>query len=269
MQHLMVGSLLLLTVGARADLIVYTSSTVNPVTESDGTESVEVKDASVLLTSPDSAFGSIDDLQATGENIFPAAGPTYALISLENLFETDSGSLISSSDDIFSATLWVYQNLNSYGSGTLTIRGLIPGVADWDEATASWNNSDATATGWEGGTIESALSTNSYGTASFTETNELSWVSIDITDALKAYHAGEIGGIVLTSDGAHDDTAFSFDSSENLSGNGLVIAVDQVPEPAVVAFIGIGAGAFYIARKLRSKTEALCAEGYMCNGLEK
>ena len=261
-QKVIVGSLLCFTVGANADIIVYTSSTANPVTESDGTESVEVKDASFLLTSPDSAFGGINDVQATGENVFPPGGPTYAVISLDNLFETSSGSLISSGDDIFSATLWVYQNGTSAGTGTLTIRGLIPDVADWDEATASWNNKDATGTGWDGsgGTIQTALSTNTYGTATYNEVNENSWVSIDITDALKAYHAGEIGGIVLTSDGTHFDNRISFDSSENLSGNGLVIAVDQVPEPAALAFIGIGAGAFYVARRLNSKPEALYAE---------
>lgn len=266
-QKIIVGSLLCFTVGANtvganADFIVYTSSSANPVTESDGTESVEVKDASFLLTSPDSAFGGINDVQATGENPIVPGGPTYAVISLGNLFETSSGSLIGSAGDIFSATLWVYQNWNSGGTGTLTVRGLIPGVADWDEATASWNNKDATETGWDGsgGTIQTALSTSTYGTTTYDEANELSWVSIDITDALKAYYEGEIGGIALTSDGTHFDNAFSFDSSENLSGNGLVIAVDQVPEPAVVAFIGIGAGAFYVARRLNSKPEARYAE---------
>ena len=256
-QKIIVGSLLCFTVGANADIIVYTSSSANPVTESDGTESFEVKDASFLLTSPDSAFGGINDVQATG--VF---GTTYAVISLGNLFETSSGSLIGSAGDIFSATLWVYQNVNGAGTGTLTIRGLIPGVSDWDEATATLEHKDATGTGWDGsgGTIQTALSTSSYGTATYDEANENSWVSIDITDALKAYHAGEIGGIVLTSDGIHNDNAFSFDSSENLSGNGLVIAVDQVPEPAALAFIGIGAGAFYVARRLNSKPEALYAE---------
>lgn len=261
-QKIIVGSLLCFTVGANADIIVYTSSSANPVTESDGTESFEVKDASFLLTSPGSAFGGINDVQATGENIFPAGGPTYAVISLGNLFETGSGSLIGSGDDIFSATLWVYQNVNGTKTGTLTIRGLTPGVADWDEATATWEHKDGTETGWDGsgGTIQTALSTNTYGTATYDEANENSWVSIDITDALKAYHAGEIGGIVLTSEGGYTEYNFSFDSSENLSGNGLVIAVDQVPEPAALAFIGIGAGAFYVARRLNSKPEALCAE---------
>jgi hypothetical protein len=248
--------------GAHADLIVYTSSTANPVTANDGTESVGFKDASFLLSSPNTAFGSIPDVQATGENVFPLAGPTYAVISLENLFTSGFGSLIGSSNDIYGATLWVYQNVNGAGTGTLTIRGLIPDVADWNEAAASWNNKDATGTGWDGagGTIQSTLNTETYGTATYDEANEDSWVSIDITDALKAYKEGEIGGIVLTSDGIHNDNRFSFDSAENLSGNGLVIAVDQIPEPAVVSFLGIGATAFYIARKWHAKTEALYAE---------
>ena len=261
-QSVIVGSLLCFTLGANADIIVYTSSTANPVTENDGTESIEVKDASFLLTSPNSAFGGINDVQATGQNIFPPAGPTYAVISLDTLFTSTSGSLIGSANDIYSATLWVYQNYNGAGTGTLTIRGLTPDAGDWDEATASWNNKDATGTGWDGsgGTIETKLTETTYGTATYDEANELSWVSIDITAALKAYYEGEIGGIVLTSDGIHNDNAISFDSSENISGNGLVIAVDQVPEPAVIAFLGIGAGAFYVARKLNSKPEALYAE---------
>ena len=259
---IMVGSLLCFTLSASADLVVYTSSTANPVAVNDGVENIAIKDASFLLTSPDSTFGSINDVQATGENLIPSGGPTYAVISLGNLFETTSGSLISSGSDIFSATLWVYQNVNGAGTGTLSVRGLIPGVADWDEATASWNNKDATGTGWDGsgGTIQTALSATTYGTTTYDEANELSWVSIDITDALKAYHAGEIGGIVLTSDGTHFNNALSFDSSENLSGNGLAIAIDQVPEPAAVAFIGIGAGAFYVARRLKSKTEGHYAQ---------
>ena len=260
-QKIIVGSMLCFAVSASADLIVYTSSTANPVATNDGTENIAIKDASFLLTAPDTAFGGINDVQATGQNIFPPGGPTYAAISLGNLFETSSGSLISSGGDINSATLWVYQNGASAGTGTLSVRGLTPAAADWNEATATWNNKDASATGWDGsgGTIQTALSAT-YGTATYDEANENSWVSIDITDALKAYKDGTISGIVLTSDGTHFGNAFSFDSSENLSGNGLVIAVDQVPEPAVVSFIGIGAGAFYMARKWRSKSEILNAE---------
>ena len=58
-QKIIVGSLLCFTVGANADIIVYTSSSANPVTESDGTESFEVKDALLLLTSPDSALAAL------------------------------------------------------------------------------------------------------------------------------------------------------------------------------------------------------------------
>ena len=86
-------------------------------------------------------------------------------------------------------------------------------------------------------------------------------MGIDITDALKAYKDGTIGGIVLTSDGTHFDNAFSFDAKENSSGNGLVVVVDQVPEPAVLSFIGIGASAFYISRRVRRKKEAYAPAG--------
>ena len=87
----------------------------------------------------------------------------------------------------------------------------------------------------------------------------MSWVSIDITDALKAYHAGEIGGIVLTSDGIHNDNAFSFDSSENLSGNGGNSRRSNT-RARRNRLHRDWYGAFYVARRLNSKPKALYAE---------
>ena len=245
----------LTSLSAQADIVVYTTGTGTAGLMSDYTQTFTVRDASLLFTSPDEAFGSIGDVQATGENFFPPAGPTYAVLSLENLFSSDQGQLITSADDITSANLWVYQNVNSGGSGTLTIQGLSTTASDWTESTATWNTSGVT-NGWDGagGDIDTVLS-GSYGTAAYSETNINSWVSINITDALKAYKEGTIGGIVLTSDGTHNDNLFSFDSDENISGNSIVLQVDQIPEPTAVSLIMIGGSFFYGVRRNRKNNE--------------
>jgi hypothetical protein len=106
-----------------------------------------------------------------------------------------------------------------------------------------------------GGDIDTVLS-GSYGTAAYSETNINSWVSINITDALKAYKEGTIGGIVLTTDGTHNDNVFSFDSDQNVSGNSIVLQVDQtIPEPAAVSLIMIGGSFFYGMRRHRKHRE--------------
>ena len=102
----------LTSLSAQADIVVYTSGTGTAGLMSDYTQTFTARDASLLFTAPDEPFGSIGDVQASGENFFPPGGPTYALLSLDNLFSGDQGQLITSADDITSANLWVYQNVN-------------------------------------------------------------------------------------------------------------------------------------------------------------
>jgi hypothetical protein len=238
-----------------ADIVIYTSSSANAGQTGDAVQTYTLRDASLSAgLASDNPGGALDNVQATGMNVFPAGGPTYALLSFDALFSGAEGSKIGGDgSNINSANLFMYQNGNSTGSGTLTIRGLSAGASDWNEGAATWNNKDGTSGGWDGanGDISGALLDGDYGTYSYSDGDANSWISIDITGALQAYAEGTIGGIVLITDGTHNGNRFSFDSSENASGNGAVLRVDQIPEPAVASFMLIGSAYMLVNRRMR------------------
>jgi hypothetical protein len=242
---------------AQADIVIYTSGTGDAglITGDEvATQTFTVRDASLTGTAPDFAWGDGNDVQLSGTASW--AGITnqgYAVLSLENLFGGTYGQFITSGDDITSANLFMYQNGNGRADGSLTIRGLSTTASDWTESTATWNSKDGGTNGWDGagGDINTQLS-GSYGTTTFSDGS--GWVSIDITAALKAYKDGTIAGLVLTTDAGATipnlNPHFSFDSTDNSSGNSIVLQVDQVvPEPAAVSLIMIGGSLFYGARR--------------------
>lgn len=236
----------------QAIVLVFTSGTSDAGLEYDHTEAMTIRDASLLVGT--STSGSGGDVQAAGITNIPPQGPTYALLSFDTIFSGSLGSThIISSGLIDSATLWVYQNVNSGDPGTLTLHGLDNSASDWVESEVSYAAKSSTATGWDGsgGDIDQALVSGNYGTHSYSD--QTGWVGIDITNALRAYKEGNISGLVMKSDGDFDAN-FSFDSKENSSGNGLVLEVDVVPEPAAVGLIAIcgSIGIFYRMRRCRA-----------------
>ena len=156
-RRVIAGGLFFISAGAYADLVLYASGSADAGQSADATQAVSIKDSSFLKTTPDTIYGTGGDVQASGENLFPPGGPTYAIIALENIFTSAMGSQIGSGADIFSATLWVYQNENGSNGGTLSLRGLSTAASDWTEASATWNKK-ITPHGWDaGGDITTAL----------------------------------------------------------------------------------------------------------------
>lgn len=239
-----------------ADIVIYTSGTGNAGQTGEFTQSYTLRDATLTFRSPTAAWGGGHDVQVGGIDTF-SIGPDNMVLSFDDLFSGEQGRKIGNDgNNINSANLFMFQN-GGVGSGTLTVSGLSAGASDWNEATATWNTKDGT-TGWDGagGDIDTALSGN-YGSYNFSDTDS-GWVSIDITDALKAYAEGTIGGIVLTTDAQDffDIPFFSADSKDNPSGNSAVLRVDQIPEPAVASFMLIGSAYMLVNRRMRQRIEA-------------
>ena len=121
---------------SHADIVIYTSGTSNAGLTGDATQTFTLRGASVSGSSPDTAWGGINDAQVSG-TFFADPDPGYALLSLDNLFSGEQGQFITSGADITSANLFMYQNLGSSGSGILTVRGLSLAASDWNEASAT------------------------------------------------------------------------------------------------------------------------------------
>jgi hypothetical protein len=211
------------------------------------------RDAFGDSTAPDFEFFGSGATQVSRPNLL-GEEEAVAIWSFTGL--THLGSPLTSAD-VGTAILHLRQSsLATTGiDNTYTIGGLVTGNAAFDTSAMSWNDiNDGGAGDWTGGTLGGSI-TGSFG--SFTATPGFdTLVSIDLTDALKAYLDGTIDGIVLynfTDDLgalAGSDNAFIPYSNDNLTqANRPGLLVTIVPEPSTALLGAIGALALLRRRR--------------------
>ncbi|MBB5351738.1 hypothetical protein HNR46_001977 [Haloferula luteola] len=158
------------------------------------------------------------------------------------------------SAQVSTAMLYLRQDYSST-SQTWTIYGLATGNTGWDSSNMTWADLDtSSATDWTGDTLVGSLG-STYGTFSTTGLDVDTNISVDITDAFKAYLDGSISGIAFMQN-ANGTTLNGGDrrlivfSDENLTSSNLPgLLVTQVPEPST-AILGL-LGSLALLRRRR------------------
>lgn len=205
---------------------------------------VQWKDAQVNFDQPDRA-GDYETIGLLRRNSGPPAhGQAHGIISLDGLFG-NLGLQIPDNAAITSAYLYVYHDA-PWGAQAISVDGLAPADADWDESAASFNER-ASGAAWSGGaTIENSciwgygmFSPPAQGTAP-------GWfqIPLDVKDALADYRAGNVGGMVLKAD---DEDGFAinsvyFHSDEHpdvATRPGLLVGLKTIPGSLPAAIVGI------------------------------
>jgi hypothetical protein len=213
----------------------YDSNANDPSLTATDARQIGWKDTMVSPLYPNDINGNGTTLGVEQHRLFPAL-QDHAIFSFDGLFGTIDNGIPS---DSLIAYARLYVHVNSYsGSQIVTIRGLSSADANWVENEASYN-SKATGISWTGGNFAASLTLDNFG--SVDNPTATGWLSINVTDALKAYQAGRIGGIALVSldEGVLENNSFFVDSREMPgTGPGLLVDFTSVPEPMEVTLIG-------------------------------
>jgi hypothetical protein len=172
----------------------------------------------------------------------------YGFNSISGFTATDvqAASIYGNINEVF------YLNQPSGNAVIATIRGLESSQRNFSEGTANWNN------------LNNSHFTTSYGTFSI-DPNIIngSWFGVDVTNALKDYLNGTIGGIAfeVTQQGESftgSDIMIQFQSQENTTASlrpGMMVNVAPVPEPSG-ALLGGLAGMIGLLRRRRPAPRA-------------
>ena len=202
------------------------------------------KDLTTFENLPNTAFNG-SPLGITGASLM-GGDRNITYFGFNTISGFTAGQVISASiyGNINDAT---YLNQVSGSQITITTRGLALSQLNFSETTSSWN------------TLNDTHLTTNYG--SFTVDPSIadgSWLSMDVTNALKDYLNGTIGGIAfeITRPGdsfTASDQTVQLMSQENTTASlrpGMMVNVAPVPEPSG-ALLGGLAGMIGLLRRRR------------------
>ncbi len=153
-----------------------------------------------------------------------------------------------SSANVSAAQLYLRQDFSSL-SQTWNIVGLATGNANWDTSTMTFNDIDgAGVDDWTGGTLAGSTLGNygSFNTSNGGGIGVDTNISVDITNAFKAYLDGTIVGIAFVNNTngltpTAGDNRFQPYSNENTTAtNRPGLLVTTVPEPSSALLGGLG-----------------------------
>lgn len=249
---------------ARATIITnYYSGSVNNSTNYGVTadnfynQGSEWKDTAIRRGDPTTTYGQGGINSVTEQTIpFPLYRRYNTLVSFGNL------TGISSSSDILSAYFHFYL-LDVIGNGTWTIYGLSAADKDWSESNggAGYTNkySFSSTANWNGGgNFEASFTNNTtYGTFSTSQSTDVGTnKSIDVTQAIKDYVNGDIGGIIFSRQTGNNGLNISFTWAMDENSNAAFrpgLSVGVIPEPAAISLIAfIGGLSLFVHRRFRS-----------------
>ena len=227
--------------------------------QSSGGQGLQVtwKDSVIKPTDPTQIGGERTDISVIQYQPVPPL-QTHALFSFNDVFGTGVNQLPTYTT-ISNASLWV--NVFQVASDqTITIRGINWGDRDWQEDQASFaEKNEGSSTAWFGGGDFDGTLTGSYGT--FGNPSGTNWFEIDVTAAVEAYLAGNIGGIALVSSSSPGGEIRNFYCSSDEADNGLqpgLFISYAIPEPMGVGLfmLGIITTLFIKRRKLLRRLSA-------------
>jgi hypothetical protein len=180
------------------------------------------QDTEVRAASPDSPNGSATTFRADASDGDPA-GPVHGLLRFDDIIGTEEGQ-VSPTAGIASATLTL--NVTNPGSGATVHRM----ATAWDESS-TWNSLGA---GIQADGVEAvAVADVSLGANNSSENIATGFTTIDVTESLLAWKAGEdnLGWAFLPY--ANGTNGLAFESSE--SSNVPILTIVTLPENVVRA----------------------------------
>jgi hypothetical protein len=220
-----------------------------------GQNGFSMQDTELSERSSSDVNGSNEDMAIRAGYFGNETSASMVLLSFDGLLSLVNPGEALIGDEIIRATLTLHlgsvtpvvpnyrlsDGLQINNGVPYTIYGLSAAAEGWDQATASFDTMGGFGALTEIGDAFETGDLTSGGT-----------LDLDLTEALKALVDGTFSGIVI---GTMDDYAFTenffMKSSEN-SDPALrpTLSVDQIPEPAVISFLGLGGGIIMGANRL-------------------